>query len=366
MKVGLYIHIPFCRGSKCPYCDFVSVGSDFSLPASLDMQKKYVAALIREVGKRCGEREYTVETVYVGGGTPSALYRGGLTEIINAVKNVADFTPVEFSVEANPESADKGFFDECAALRVDRISFGLQSTEDNLLKGLRRHTYRDFLLALGQAKEAEIKNVSADLMLGLSGQTYFDVEKSVQKLIGLRLKHISVYGLKVEEGTPLYESGFLVDEDKTADFYDIIHKRLKEAGYSRYEVSNFALPSFECRHNRKYWDLSPYLGVGPSACSYLDGFRTKNTGDLARYIRGEFLESTEDVRSHVLTEYIMLGLRTAEGVELKTLADMGMGTEKLKIIDEFILQGCFVLRDGRACIAEPYLYVMNSIVSRLI
>lgn len=357
---GIYIHIPFCK-KRCGYCSFVSC-TDFS------RQKAYVRALLSELAAR--RQSGGFDTIYIGGGTPSTLYRGGLTEIISAVSAGYALSSPEITVECNPDSADDGFFAECADCGVNRVSLGLQTANDRLLSRIGRpHVYGQFLRAYERAKNLT-ENVSVDLMLGLPDQDMRDLSDSLQKVVGLGPKHVSLYALKVEEGTPLYKEGFVPDEDAEADMYETAYRTLTENGFSRYEVSNFAVPGFESRHNSKYWDLTEYLGFGVAAHSLDGGVRSANTENIAAYIAGrretERREIPDDERRE---EYIMLRLRTHDGIDLNDYrARFGRDLlfEKKAEIDGLV-RGGFLCREGaKLALCEQAFYVMNSVVLRLL
>lgn len=363
-NLGLYIHIPFCN-SKCAYCDFVSFVD------TKDVQRDYVGALLREIEGEAQilrqaqddiERtkdERIIDTIFIGGGTPSSLYRGGLSDIVDCVrKNFRISGDLEFSIEANPESCDEEFIKECVEIGVNRLSLGLQSSHAHVLNGIRKHSFEDFVKAVHLAKNYGITSVCADLMLGLPNQSVSDAANSVDELVKMGIGHISMYGLKVEDGTDLQKLGYKVDEEESSLMYELLYERLKGVGYFRYEVSNFAKKGQECRHNKKYWNLEEYLGVGLSASSLIGGRRKTNTSDLGEYIRGNYFGDEE--ASDFVTEKIMLGLRTGEGVELKYI------DKNNKKLGAFIENGMVFIEDNRLKIADKYFYIMNSIISELI
>lgn len=315
--LGLYLHIPFCK-SKCTYCDF------YSLPHSEEKMDAYTAALIRhleEVAPRCARQ--TVDTVYFGGGTPSYLGEKRLTQLLKTVKkryHVA--SDAEITLEANPDSA--GDWKTLRALRkagFNRISLGVQAADDAMLRRIGRvHTWDQVLSAVAAARMAKLENISLDLIYGLPGQTLADWQETLTAAAALEPKHISCYGLKVEPGTPLWQqrqSAALPDDDAQADMYLWTVDYLAKQGYAQYEISNFARPGFESRHNLKYWQLGEYAGFGPGAHSDLGGVRFAYERDLDAYIAGE-LRLSEMERIPPLDrdlEYIMLSLRTVQGID---------------------------------------------------
>ena len=315
--LGLYLHIPFCK-SKCTYCDF------YSLPHSEEKMDAYTAALIRhleEVAPRCARQ--TVDTVYFGGGTPSYLGEKRLTQLLKTVKKRYHVAPdAEITLEANPDSA--GDWKALRALRragFNRISLGVQAADDAMLRRIGRvHTWEQVLSAVAAARMANLENLSLDLIYGLPGQTLADWQETLTAAAALEPKHISCYGLKVEPGTPLWQQrqgAALPDDDAQADMYLWTVDYLAKQGYAQYEISNFARPGFESRHNLKYWQLGEYAGFGPGAHSDLGGVRFAYERDLDAYIAGE-LRLSEMERIPPLDrdlEYIMLSLRTVQGID---------------------------------------------------
>ena len=315
--LGLYLHIPFCK-SKCTYCDF------YSLPHSEEKMDAYTAALIRhleEVAPRCARQ--TVDTVYFGGGTPSDLGEKRLTQLLKTVKKRYHVAPdAEITLEANPDSA--GDWKTLRVLRksgFNRVSLGVQAADDAMLRRIGRvHTWDQVLSAVAAARMAKLENLSLDLIYGLPGQTLTAWQETLTAAAALEPKHISCYGLKVEPGTPLWQqrqSAALPDDDAQADMYLWTVDYLAKQGYAQYEISNFARPGFESRHNLKYWQLGEYAGFGPGAHSDLGGVRFAYERDLDAYIAGE-LRLSEMERIPPLDrdlEYIMLSLRTVQGID---------------------------------------------------
>lgn len=315
--LGLYIHIPFCK-SKCAYCDF------YSLSHCEEKMDGYVEALrrhLKEAAPRL-ERE-TVDTVYFGGGTPSYLGEKRLCRLLGEIKKDYRVAPdAEITLEANPDSAG-----EVRALRrlrragFNRISLGVQSTDDAMLRRIGRvHDYGQVIAAAKAARKAKFCNLSIDLIYGLPGQDLSSWQETLQKAVELKPQHISCYALKVEEGTPLWEQKdtlVVADDDQQAEMYLWAAAFLRRQGYEQYEISNFALPGFESRHNLKYWLLEPYAGFGPGAHSDLGGVRYAYEKDLDGYLAGNLqISQREEIsRRERCMEYIMLSLRTARGME---------------------------------------------------
>ena len=330
---GLYLHIPFCR-QKCFYCDFVSYAG------RSEWMKPYVEALRKEITLRGGllsggENPRTVSTVYFGGGTPTALPAEDLAGLISLIREsfILD-EDAEITVEANPGTVNSSYLSLLREAGANRLSFGVQSFDDRLLKNIGRiHTAKQAHCALDWAGEAGFDNISIDLMYGLPGQRLDDLKASVEEAMAVkpRLSHISVYGLTIEDGTPFQQMQCagrftgelsLPDEDEAGDMYDYLTEELPRRGYARYEISNYALPGRESRHNLSYWQDVPYLGMGAGAHSYGPwdvggeyGCRFSGTGKLEPYILGQ-----DEVRYDLLSreesmeEFCFLALRTAAGI----------------------------------------------------
>ncbi|MBR1811811.1 MAG: radical SAM family heme chaperone HemW [Clostridia bacterium] len=316
-KAGIYLHIPFCQ-SKCPYCDFYSEKADGQL---LDA---YFAALTDEIftGRRAaafqqGERPL-IGTVYIGGGTPSVCGGDRIAALITAVKNAYPVDAgAEITVEANPASADAAFFEKIHAVGANRISLGLQSAVDGERRALGRLSGADRAKqAFFAARGAGFDNISLDLMLGIPGQTADSLRQSVDFCTSLGAAHISAYMLQIEEGTYFYkhrDALTLPDEDAQCDLYLQLVEQLAALGYRQYEISNFAKPGRESRHNANYWNCTPYIGVGAAAHGFFGGRRFYYPRDLRAFIDGA--APMDDGAGGTPEEYIMLTLRTAEGLD---------------------------------------------------
>ena len=324
---GVYIHIPFCA-SRCSYCDF------FSTLQLADMGGPYVEALIAEARLRKGELHgESVRQLYMGGGTPSQLPLPLLLRLVDGLRGALDLSGVEeFTVEANPDDVTPDWCRAVAALGVNRVSMGVQSFEDSILRLIgRRHTSRQAMDVVAHLREAGINNISIDLIFGLPGQTVSSWTASVEQAIALAPQHISAYGLTYEEGTRLWrqrELGEVVEvpEEQCLEMYRILVDDLQAAGYEHYEISNFALPGYHSRHNSSYWNDTPYLGLGAAAHSYDGKVRKWNPHDLHQYIDKVMAdelpcEFEELSRSERYDERVMLGLRTARGVDAERLRD---------------------------------------------
>lgn len=327
---GVYVHIPFCA-SRCSYCDF------FSTLRLDEVGHDYVEALIAEARLRKAELNgEPVKTLYMGGGTPSQLPLPLLARLIDGLKATLDLNAVqEFTLEANPDDVTPEWCAAVRALGVNRVSMGVQSFQDAVLRLVgRRHTARQAIDAVASLRHAGIDNISIDLIYGLPGQTLETWAESVRQAVDLRPQHISAYGLTYEPGTRLWqqrECGEVVEasEDQYLDMYRILVGLLQVAGYEHYEISNFALPGYRSRHNSSYWNETPYLGLGAAAHSYDGTMRRSNPADLCGYIRritsGQPACQVEDLAWwERYDERVMLGLRTADGVDAHRLrSDFG-------------------------------------------
>ena len=315
-SLGLYIHVPFCK-SKCLYCDFCSVAGE-----NEGLKAKYVESLCTLVEKWAKECEnYVVDTIYFGGGTPTTLKASELARILEHCYKSYDVTgDAEISIEANPATIDEDGLCFLRQAGFNRLSMGLQSTNDDELRALGRiHTFSDFIETYKNARAAGFDNISADVMFGIPQQTRKSYEKTLADLIALDPEHISTYALKVEEGTPFGRLGnalVLPDEDEVAAMYLTTAYTLEKAGYRRYEISNFSKEGRESRHNLRYWLGEEYLGLGPAAFSYFGGERFSYAPNIVSFADGEFIiDEREKINvSDEMTEYVMLRMRLRSGV----------------------------------------------------
>lgn len=350
-NIGLYIHVPFCV-RKCRYCDFYSV-------TDLSLTDLYTSAVIRNI-KAYG---YGFDTVYFGGGTPSLLTPQQIGAILSAAEIASD---AEISMECNPNSVTENYLREVRNAGVNRLSFGVQSFDDNELKMLGRlHDSEQAAAAIETAKKVGFDNISADLMLAVSGQTFESLRRSLDAVAKLPLTHISAYMLKVEEGTPLAADEKLLsqipDEDDTADMYLEAVRKLAETGFEQYEISNFARVGFECRHNLKYWRCEEYLGVGPAAHSFVDGNRFACPKDLGKFISSEIQENVNPDEGGSAEEKAMLALRLVkEGLSLAEYPEAEKRGEML------IKNGLLKKEKGTLRLTPEGCLVSNQIICRLI
>lgn len=359
---GVYIHIPFCV-RRCAYCDFFST-------TLLERREAYVEAVLKEIENR-REESGPVRTIYIGGGTPSTLEAAQIKKIIDAV-GAPDAR--EVTMEINPGDATEAYLREIRGAGINRLSIGIQSFQDELLQLIgRRHNAAQAIKAVRMAQEAGFENLSIDLMYALPTQTMEYWEADIETALGLKVQHISSYGLMYEDGTAMtqkLEKGEIeaVDEDTENAMYDTLCHKLKEAGFVHYEVSNFALPGYEAQHNSSYWDGTPYIGIGAGAHSYLPPVRSWNPSDLNAYITGiqdGSLERESETLSEkdMYNERIMLGLRTNKGIHLP-YGDVRNGHE---MVAEMTNKRGLLRQteDGRLVATQEGLHVLNRIIEEL-
>lgn len=315
---GVYVHIPFCR-SKCAYCDFASY------PRQEALMAPYCQRLLAELAARRGALTGPVGSVYFGGGTPTALPADLLCATVAAVLGQLNLASnAEITLEANPGTVEADTLARLRDIGVNRLSLGLQSTDDALLARLGRiHRYGDFLRAYEAARRAGFANISVDLMFALPGQTLAGLADSLRSVAALGPEHISCYCLRVEAGTPFADqlSAGTLDlpgEDEAADMLALVRRTLAGASYDPYEISNFCRPGYASRHNLTYWRGDDYLGVGCAAASFLAGARCANTPDLAAYLAAA--DPTISVERpegrEAMFEFVMLGMRLKAGLDM--------------------------------------------------
>lgn len=324
-NIGIYVHIPFCK-KKCEYCDFISFSDKY------EYVETYIEALCKDI-KNSAEKakELCVNTIYFGGGTPSYINASHINKILLEMKdnyNIAE--NCEITIEINPGTVDDKKLKIYKEIGFNRLSIGLQSTHDRLLKLIGRiHNYNEFLDTYNLARSIGFENINVDLMLALPTQTMDELVKSTKKIIDLKPEHISIYSLILEEGTPIYKKindGELksLDEELERKMYWKTKKILEKAGYNHYEISNFAKPNFESKHNLNCWNQEEYLGFGIAAHSYFENKRFSRIEDLAGYIlnikennfeKNVFIEEEQD-REKKAKEYMLLGLRKIQGVSI--------------------------------------------------
>lgn len=322
-NLGIYVHIPFCK-KKCEYCDFVSFSNEN------ENQKRYIEDLSKDVEKT-GIEGYKVNTIYFGGGTPSYIEPELIIKVLDKIKSKYKISKkAEITIEVNPGTTNKAKLEQYRKAGFNRISIGLQTTSDRLLKQIGRiHTYEEFLETYQQAREVGFENINVDLMLALPTQTMEELVESVNKVIDLKPEHISIYSLILEEGTPLYKKVQkgeleLLDEELERKMYWKTKEILEKNGYIHYEISNFAKKGYESKHNINCWNQEEYIGFGVSAHSYFENKRFSKPSNLQEYMNniesGEFYKNIqmneEQDREAKAKEYMLLGLRKLAGVSI--------------------------------------------------
>lgn len=366
--VGLYIHIPFCV-RKCEYCDFVSY------PGRESEHEAYIDAVCREMRGYGGEK---VGTVFIGGGTPSVLEPKLISRLCDNIKSSFCVEPgAEFTMELNPGTVTEEKLDAMLEGGVNRASVGVQSFNNDELRAAGRiHDAAAAVKTVDMLKDGGMENISIDLMQSLPMQTAESFNSSLKTAVSLPIKHISVYSLILEEGTPMrskYESGVYrePDEDEERELYRFTGRFLAEHGFERYEISNYALPGFESKHNTMYWDRGEYIGLGAAAHSYYGGRRYCNTCALGEYIEGNMRAGggeklTDDDR---MSEFMMLGLRKTKGVSVSDFKErFGRNFFEVygAIAGKFSKLGLLDLSDGRCRLTERGIDVSNTVMCEFI
>ena len=371
---GLYLHIPFCK-KRCIYCDFFS-------STLLKYRGAYVSALCRELKQR---KDYLkgepVKTVYLGGGTPSLLQRTELEQLFGEIGKVYGLEVCEeITMEANPDDLTEHYVQMLTTLPVNRLSIGIQTFDDGLLKLLnRRHTAAEAIDAVKRCQDAGFSNISIDLIYGLPGETDAIWEQDLEQAIALGVQHISAYSLTYEEGTALWQLREKqqiqeADEEQSLRFFSTLMKRLKEAGYQHYEISNFCLPGRHSRHNSSYWKEIPYLGCGAAAHSFDGTSRQWNVADIEQYLQGiadgkpVFEREVLDLTTRY-NEFVMTGLRTANGIELTKLRERygeKLYRYCLEMATPCIDRKFLLITENRLHFTESGLFISDSIISDLL
>ena len=360
--LGVYVHIPFCE-RKCSYCAFSSfVSSEVE-------QEKYINSLIQEIEDfaKCEKRE--IDTIYIGGGTPSLLSINLMQKLIKTLKdNFIWHDNLEFTIEANPNSISQdklSFYKECG---INRISIGVQSLDDDKLKTIGRlHSAEDAINAVKLAGKY-FQNISVDMLIGLPNMNIKVFLKEIEYLTSLNVNHVSAYMLQVEDGTPLARkvkcnNAYLPDDDESVLAYEEMSKLLKEKGFERYEVSNFAKENFCSRHNFKYWTGEDYIGFGLSAHSYINGTRWANSKNFEKYYHRKIDMKEKLSFQQLIEEHIMLGLRCCHGIDKTYLVNLGYNIDENQHLKDFIEKG--IIRqnyDKNRLYLNPDFYGVNNYI----
>jgi oxygen-independent coproporphyrinogen-3 oxidase len=322
-KLGFYIHVPFCK-QKCNYCDFYSVKWDD------EWENKYIKAVINEIKgykEKIGNK-YIVDTVFFGGGTPTIIKPSNLKRILDTISIIADIDKnAEISMEANPNTLSDENLKQYKESGINRLSIGIQSLNDEILKKIGRiHNSSEAIEAIDRARKHGFENINADAMFNIPGQTTLDIEDTLSKIMERGVKHISFYSLKLEKGTPMYSMEqkkmiTMPDEDEERNMYYKGRIVMEKNNLFQYEISNFAMKGYECKHNLKYWNQEEYIGIGPSAHSFMNSIRYSNPSDLKLYCKnieennlGRIIQE-EMNEEELMFEYIMLRLRLTEGLD---------------------------------------------------
>ncbi len=371
-KLGIYIHIPFCR-RRCNYCGFYSKALDSPRCVAIrQAEDAYVRGLIAKIvenGAKYGKR-YLVDSLFIGGGTPSIFSAESISKIIGTVGESFDVTSgAEITIEGNPESLNREKLEKYLACGINRLSMGVQSFDDEILKSLGRcHTRADAVESFELAKIAGFGNVNIDLMFAIPGQSTEKWEKTLKTAVELDPEHISFYGLQIEEGTPFYRqymAGELdfVPEETDRKMYHAALSMLKNSGFEHYEISNAAKPGFRCAHNLKYWSFDDYLGIGDSAASFMDGVR------FSEKLGGEYGEYHVNGFKDDVSEFMFTGLRKVEGI---SKAEFGkrfgkdiweVYVKEKKYLRDFFERGQIVEEGDTLKLTESGFDVSNSIMA---
>ena len=343
-EIGLYIHIPFCK-RKCYYCDFTSYCNKDDL---IEEYIKYLNYEISEVGEgiknAIGKKYSEISTIYIGGGTPSYIDSKYITAILKTIGNISSLEDKEITIEVNPGTVTKEKLESYKSAGINRLSIGMQETDNELLNKIGRiHSYEEFEGTYKMAREVGFKNINVDVMIGLPSQTIENVEQTINKVISLNPEHISVYSLIVEENTPIEKmiTGkklILPDEEIERKMYWRVKELLETNGYKHYEISNYAKPGFESKHNSNCWEQKEYFGFGVAAHSYTDGARYSNIESIEEYIENykqgkqenNFVFHEKQDKFAQMKEYVMLGLRKIDGVNVEKFKEkFGMELSKV-------------------------------------
>lgn len=366
--LGIYIHFPFCE-KKCNYCAFASF-------ANLNEQDNYVTHLINEIDNFCSshqqENMIEVDTIYIGGGTPSLISEKNLTRLINKLKNKFKIEKkCEITIECNPNSVTMQKLQLYKEIGINRISFGVQSLNDDELKFLGRlHCAQQAIETIKMAQAVGFDNISCDLIIGAKGQDEESFLQSVKKLVDLGVEHLSCYMLQVEEGTPLKKmvesnADLLPSDDECVNIYSQAINCLTKEGYSQYEVSNFAKNGKISKHNYKYWTGENYVGFGLGAHSYINNTRIANASTFEEYYKG-MAEKEVLNKTQLIEEHIMLGLRCSNGVSLSHLKNLGYDIEKNDNLKPFLEQGILTSQGDKIFINPAFYGVCNYVIVKLL
>ena len=370
--LGLYVHIPFCL-RKCNYCDFCSYAD-----VDGETRRAYLERLEEEIRLFTDRaREYTVDTLYFGGGTPSLLSPDEMTALVRVIReNYRLADDLEFTVEVNPKTLTREKVDAFVQCGVNRVSMGLESIHENEQKILGRvHNFEDFLASYQMLLDGGIDNISVDLMYAIPEQTLASLDATLDAILALSPKHISAYSLILEEGTPfdrMRNTLALPSEDEELSMYSHLCARLAARGYEHYEIASYARAGHYSRHNLRYWSLSPYLGFGVAAHSYFDGIRHYNVADLSAYLQKDVAyyeyERARDIEADAY-EYAMLALRTRRGLDLLEYRERfgrSFTEGKEEKLSRFVHEGYMIRTAHRLAFTERGVYLSLAILSEIL
>jgi len=367
--LGLYLHIPFCI-ARCAYCSFVSTRDDSLRPAVLERLKRDLRTWGHDLAHP------PVDTLYLGGGTPSVLTTGELSALTEDVRQAFELSALqEATLEANPGTVDLAWLQSARSLGWDRISLGVQTLDDQLLRRLGRiHDAKEGLHALADARQAGFQRISADLMIGIPGQDLSRVLSDARQLVAAGASHLSIYMLDIDKTSPLMaqvQAGQLAlpPEDAVADAFEALQETLPTLGLRAYEISNHAQPGQESRHNTRYWERRPYLGLGPSAASQLGSWRWTECSDIPAWTIGTGLGEVQALTpAEALAEIPLLGLRMLQGIDWKALESRAEKLELLTLVNSwerelepFLQQGLLTRTGDRLCLSRKGLLLSNAI-----
>ena len=371
-EISLYVHIPFCK-QKCLYCDFPSYAGKENLEDS------YIDSLIKEINLKCKGK--IIKTLFIGGGTPSYLKEENLNNLLVCLNSLKYKEDSEKTIECNPGTLTSEKLKIIKDNGINRISMGLQTTNNNLLKKIGRiHTMKEFEENYNRVREFEFNNINIDIMFGLPNQSVSDYKKSLEDIVKLNPEHISCYSLIIEQGTPFYnmnEKGLLKlpTEDEEREMYNITKDILKSNGYHQYEISNYSKENKECEHNKIYWKLEEYIGVGVSASSYIDSNRIKNIDDIKEYINKinnkEAVEESiiKNSKKEDMEEFMFLGLRLIKGIDknnFKRKFDKNIEDVYGDVINKNIKKGLIEDKDNYIYLTSKGVEVSNYVMSEFI
>ena len=355
-NIGIYIHVPFCV-KKCPYCDFYSVAYDHKS----NLEKQYFESLIEEIKSykaAAKKNKLLVDTIYFGGGTPSIVDSVNIKNVLNTVKHTFKNKNLEITLEINPGTVDEKYLIDLEKMGINRLSFGLQSANDDELYILgRSHLVNEAKIAIDSAKKVGFKNISVDLILGIPNQTLDKVKTSLEFIEKLDISHVSAYIIQIEKNT-LFNKQSIIEkipnEDLMADIYLYTVDKLKKMGFNQYEISNFSKPGFESKHNFKYWNRNEYIGFGPAAHSFFGDKRYYLDKNIYKYIgmgQNKQFNYIDEKNDNIINEYIMLKLRTCSGISLIEMREIYPRI----LVEEF-------LNNIKKYYNEKYIYMDENIV----